>query len=517
MTIKKVNQLDITLKDGSTMRTFNDYIGKFINDSKDYYEKNILDFFKDYIPHSSVIFDLGSNIGNHTLYFSKQTNAKTIYSFEPSKETFELLGENIKRNQLENVISFNVGVGQENSKATLFSDSDNMGASYLQPADNGEIEVVALDTLDLLPPDFIKIDVEGYEQQVIKGASEVIRKSTPVIWIEIFEENYKEVDGLLTEYGYIQIDRWFDNYIYVHPKNDRELLDYTVKFKERPLKRFTEYAKETNRKYRNVTSKVTELTNRLKKTTEDIAAKEKNSDYERELLIKELENKFLNSVIQLKAEITKLESDKNATLRILGGHGDINSNILKLQQKISAIQEEKNQLNELYNNSKETVIVLRKDIEHNKEIHQLHLESMKEHSEKLTAMLKQLQDEVDTERSNGDKFKSELEQLKRKESGLTTSENKRLNDELTKTKAALQQALKENEGLKNTLQTSLTEEEKALKHILVQQNELKDTKTVLFKVENEFSKLEKKYLSLKKSRLGRITLKYWKLRKKIRI
>ena len=50
------------------------------------------------MPTNGIVYDIGANIGNHTLYFSRTLNPKKIYSFEPAKELFETLNFNIKVN-----------------------------------------------------------------------------------------------------------------------------------------------------------------------------------------------------------------------------------------------------------------------------------------------------------------------------------------------------------------------------------------------------------------------------------
>ena len=61
-----------------------------------------------------MIFDIGANIGNHTLYFSRNTDAKKIYSFEPFKMNFERLRENVRNNNISDKVSiYNEAIGEK--------------------------------------------------------------------------------------------------------------------------------------------------------------------------------------------------------------------------------------------------------------------------------------------------------------------------------------------------------------------------------------------------------------------
>lgn len=62
--------------------------------------------------------------------------------------------------------------------------------------------------------DFIKIDVEGYEQMVLQGAGETLRRNRPVIMIEIFDENYGRVNDCLCSIGYRCRMKVENDYIY---------------------------------------------------------------------------------------------------------------------------------------------------------------------------------------------------------------------------------------------------------------------------------------------------------------
>ncbi len=190
--------------------------------SGDFYEidelKFLENFLKDKLSDLSklIICDIGANIGNHTLYFSKKMKVKQIYSFEPVEETYSILMRNIEVNESDNVITYNCALGEKQGTGhVLVRDENNMGANSIVYDEGGHILIRALDDINIEDKvDFIKVDVEGFEKNVIKGGIEFLRKNRPIIYIEIFDENYEEVNQILAEIGYTQIKKMNMNYIY---------------------------------------------------------------------------------------------------------------------------------------------------------------------------------------------------------------------------------------------------------------------------------------------------------------
>ena len=100
---------------------------------------------------------------------------------------------------------FNKGCGNNNNKrAKLDSfDSKNSGGATLSTDDNGEIEIVAIDSLDIREKiAFIKIDTEGFEKDVISGAIKTIARDKPFMMIEIAKNNLEDIIHQLSELGY---------------------------------------------------------------------------------------------------------------------------------------------------------------------------------------------------------------------------------------------------------------------------------------------------------------------------
>lgn len=190
-----------------------DLIQKAIVMSGNYYEKDLLwrlSFsWKDGMLANHLkdgcILDIGANIGNHTLFFINECGVKKAYCFEPVPETFEILQKNIELNNLQNRVSlFNTAVGKAKGNATIshFSE-DNMGGTCLSDDGNGNIQVISIDEIDIPEKvSFVKIDVEGFELNVVLGMIGFIKKHHPVFFIEIRGCFFKQINKIFTSFGY---------------------------------------------------------------------------------------------------------------------------------------------------------------------------------------------------------------------------------------------------------------------------------------------------------------------------
>ncbi len=161
-----------------------------------------------YINSDSVVVEIGAHIGTLTMVFSKL--AKTVYAFEPTKESFDLLNKNISLNECKNVISKQVGIGDKIESTKIgWIGNNNSGATILEggmvtnevlsSAENGstnsietKIDLINLDVLTLDRLDYLKIDVEGYEEKVIKGGLNTIKKFKPIIVMECMDDYSKK-------------------------------------------------------------------------------------------------------------------------------------------------------------------------------------------------------------------------------------------------------------------------------------------------------------------------------------
>lgn len=198
-----------------------DYIQRRIVTYGDFYEAGELEELnKEVSFQNAVILDIGANIGNHSAYWGRVKGAKRIYSYEPVAGTYEILKRNIELNSLRDVVTAcNVALGSESGRADIkFWDPNNCGKAQISPSDKGDMKISRLDDYTFEKIDFIKIDVESFEYELLLGAKKTLTQHTPKIFIEIFEEQFERVNRLLEEYGY-KMNRELSKYNYLYEKN----------------------------------------------------------------------------------------------------------------------------------------------------------------------------------------------------------------------------------------------------------------------------------------------------------
>jgi len=166
-----------------------------------------------------TIYDIGGYEGVFTLFFSKSIGpAGQVFTFEPNPVNCRKIRENIQLNGLTNVRLLQMGLGASKGKSKLVfwpdepargtTTGDYQKSLQLQKkSDSIEIEIDSLDNQilanQLPPPDFIKIDVEAAELEVLAGMSQTLKMHRPRLFIEIHSGvNVKRLVEDLIEKGY---------------------------------------------------------------------------------------------------------------------------------------------------------------------------------------------------------------------------------------------------------------------------------------------------------------------------
>ncbi len=190
-----------------------DYIQQKIITENNYYEAGDLNYISKEWRNgiigrsikSGLILDVGANIGNHTLFFCNECEAEFVHCFEPIASTRKVLEKNIAINHLSQRVSIHpVAVGAASGRARIsYYDKNNIGSTALTPEASGEILITSIDDLAFDKGiKLIKIDVEGFELEVIKGCMQTIRSNHPFIMIEIRDEFMAEIQTLLEPLSY---------------------------------------------------------------------------------------------------------------------------------------------------------------------------------------------------------------------------------------------------------------------------------------------------------------------------
>ncbi|MEN9590628.1 MAG: hypothetical protein RLZZ481_2414 [Pseudomonadota bacterium] len=158
------------------------------------FEPEMVSLFKTLLQPTDTVLDVGANIGCTSLLFGDL--ARKVYSFEPSPTTYRWLVENVQRAKLNNVETINLGLGKEAGTFELtFAPNNRSGGfvSNLTSASEGhQIEQITIARGDdfinkrqIAKVDFIKIDVEGFEQSVIEGLAATIARDQPIVVLEL--------------------------------------------------------------------------------------------------------------------------------------------------------------------------------------------------------------------------------------------------------------------------------------------------------------------------------------------
>ncbi|WP_087000798.1 FkbM family methyltransferase [Rhizobium sullae] len=158
----------------------------------EFYEEIELRKISALVGGDRVILDIGANIGNHALYFSKMMQAKQVYVVEPNDYAIAALKANIALNNISNInckflglaLSDRVGCGTMSQQYT-----GNLGSAQFQYLGFGNVPSLPGDLIfENLDFSLIKIDVEGMELRVLAGLQRTIERCRPWIFVEMHDK-----------------------------------------------------------------------------------------------------------------------------------------------------------------------------------------------------------------------------------------------------------------------------------------------------------------------------------------
>lgn len=151
------------------------------------------------VQQGSIIIDAGSNFGETLLMFAKLTGPQgSAVGFEPVPYVYEKCIQNISLNSFTNCKVENKGLSNVNELLSINDpENNNSGGIFLTRNNSGpKVNAVRLDDYavenNLNKIDLIKIDVEGFEFNVLKGAAGILKKFKPVLFIELIDSNLRK-------------------------------------------------------------------------------------------------------------------------------------------------------------------------------------------------------------------------------------------------------------------------------------------------------------------------------------
>ena len=161
------------------------------------YERGTIHLLDHCLREGDTFLDVGANIGMMSLFASKRIGAEgVVYAFEPQKEIYEILKKNIEINAATNIRPIRIGIGSSKKKAPFYRNiTVGRGAdSFIRespeaPMWEESVEILPLDSVveerGIETVRMIKIDVEGWELEVLKGAKALLsRPEAPILIVE---------------------------------------------------------------------------------------------------------------------------------------------------------------------------------------------------------------------------------------------------------------------------------------------------------------------------------------------
>jgi FkbM family methyltransferase len=185
------------------------------------FQREHLEMAFQYVKKWDYAIDVGAHVG----FWAKDMADKfgMVYCFEPVSSNFACLAKNMA--EYSNVVLSCVAIGDKPGMCAMLKDvrKANSGSEYVTPDSRGQVRMCRLDDLELPGCDLIKIDVEGFELAVLRGAKKLFEDCRPVVIMECnkkFANRFKWTDSaaqeFLTKRGYTEVAYMRPDKVFVH-------------------------------------------------------------------------------------------------------------------------------------------------------------------------------------------------------------------------------------------------------------------------------------------------------------
>jgi FkbM family methyltransferase len=162
-----------------------------------------------FVTDFSLAIDVGANVGLWSKHLVEKFDK--VIAFEPLEQVYSCLELNVENLPVE---IHKYALGSENTKVTMQYDSENTGSSFVSEVGTGDIDIKRLDDIDVPKFGLLKIDCEGHELEVIKGAKQTILKYKPIIVVEQHPESEYCAATYLKALGAKQLSNVRKDYIF---------------------------------------------------------------------------------------------------------------------------------------------------------------------------------------------------------------------------------------------------------------------------------------------------------------
>ena len=186
------------------------------------WEPRVLEQLAEHIEPGSTVLDVGAHIGSITIPMANLVGPEGhVYAFEPQRKIHRELVYNLRLNNLTNVTALRFAIGSvpgvvEMDPVDIYDGEVRVGSG------GDEVEVRTIDSFGFTDVSVMKVDVEGYQLEVLKGARETIEASRPVLIAELGSQLRTESFELLKSLGYEWEELGDQNYLCRPISEDRE-------------------------------------------------------------------------------------------------------------------------------------------------------------------------------------------------------------------------------------------------------------------------------------------------------
>ncbi len=177
-----------------------EYVGRSLEYYGEFSEGEVA-LFEKLVKPGQIVVEVGSNIGCHTIVLANLVGlAGVVHAFEPQRVVFQTLCANLALNSVTNVHTYQAAAGKSSGQVIVpvkdYCQDGNFGAVELGEHTVGEsVPLLTIDGLQLKGCHFLKIDVEGMEQEVLEGAVQTIAAHAPALYVE--NDRPEKSDSLL--------------------------------------------------------------------------------------------------------------------------------------------------------------------------------------------------------------------------------------------------------------------------------------------------------------------------------
>ena len=184
------------------------------------YQKKQRDAILEFVNKDGNAIDIGAHVGFWLRDMCKQF--KHVYAFEPIAEVRQCLAKNVGA---ENYSTYSFGLGAKNDVIKVNYNPAETGNTHASKDGNQSITIRKLDDMNLPKIDYIKVDTEGFEIEVLKGGEKMIEKYKPFIHVEVKGKvlvkqglSSDDVDEYLKSLNYKEVFRISSERVYAHNK-----------------------------------------------------------------------------------------------------------------------------------------------------------------------------------------------------------------------------------------------------------------------------------------------------------